>query len=369
MSRKNIYLVHLLDDFSGSPKVLSQVIKTLKDNNFNIQVFTGGESKGFIYDVFDKRKSYFYSRSDSKILTLLFYLVSQFAIFFRLLIGIKDSRNSIVVVNTLLPFGAALAAKLRGAELIYYVHETSISPKLLRAFLLLISKVLSDKKVFVSNMLMDDLHQGGREASVIYNPTPMEYKSVFLTERELADKWASKQIVMICSLKDYKGIPQFLFLASIASNYEFLLVINDKEVNAEKYLSRFEVPTNFHYKCRPENLIDIYKMSFMVLNLSDKNIWIETFGLTLIEAMSTYTPVICPIVGGPTEVVRNNVDGYHIDSHDRLVLLNKIECLGKDFSQWKEMALNAKGRSDYFSLPKFECEVVKLVSGDINESR
>ena len=49
------------------------------------------------------------------------------------------------------------------------------------------------------------------------------------------------------------------------------------------------------------------------MNLSDPELCIETFGLTIIEGMAYGLPAIVPNVGGPTEIVLNGYNGYTID--------------------------------------------------------
>ena len=41
------------------------------------------------------------------------------------------------------------------------------------------------------------------------------------------------------------------------------------------------------------------------LNLSQQPDWVETFGLTIWEALTQGTPVIVPDVGGPLEIIDN----------------------------------------------------------------
>ena len=41
----------------------------------------------------------------------------------------KINSRDTVYINTLLPFGAALAAKLRGCKVVYHVHEVSVKPQ------------------------------------------------------------------------------------------------------------------------------------------------------------------------------------------------------------------------------------------------
>jgi glycosyltransferase involved in cell wall biosynthesis len=350
------YIVHLLDDFSGSPKVLSSLIQHLKISNKEVNVFVGGKSKGFISGVIEDSFRYFYTRNENKYITLVSYLLSQLHLFFILCYkfhrdrGITDKK---LIVNTLLPFGAALAAKLMRVKVYYYLHETSINPALLKSFLLKIVEFTSDKVIFVSEFICNDLCLKIDKTKVIYNPLHNDYESILLNDDQLMNKWQSKNVLMACSLKDYKGIPEFINLANSLIDFNFTLIINDSQRNIDKYLLRFSLSKNLLVVSRPVSLIDYYKSAFVVLNLSNQKNCIETFGLTLIEAMSAFTPVICPVVGGPIEIVNNNKNGFHIDSKNSDELTSKLLLLSKNYNLWNDFSASAKERSRDFSMKKY----------------
>ena len=69
------------------------------------------------------------------------------------------------------------------------------------------------------------------------------------------------------------------------------------------------------------------RQAHLVLNLSHPDKWVETFGLTVLEAMCYALPVIVPPVGGVVELVDDGVTGFKIDVRDTLLLdqtINKI---------------------------------------------
>ena len=355
------YIVHLLDDYSGSPKVLSSLIENLRLSNKNIDVLIGGKSKGFISDITEDCTRYFYSRSENKYITLISYLLSQIHLF--LLLSLKFYRdrevtNKKIIVNTVLPFGAAMVAKLMRVKVYYYLHETSINPPILKTFLLKVVEFTSYKTLFVSKFVRNELRLKVVEKKVIYNPLPNEYDVIRLNEEQLVNKWQNKNVLMACSMKDYKGIPEFVDLANSLQNFNFTLIINDNNNNIKKYFSKFILPKNLLIVSRPKSLLKYYKSSFVVLNLSDKKTCIETFGLTLIEAMSAYTPVICPKVGGPTEIVRDYKDGYHIDSKCTIELIDKIYNLSNDYNLWNKFSQSAKDRSKKFSMNQYSMDLL-----------
>jgi glycosyltransferase involved in cell wall biosynthesis len=362
--KKKYFLCHLYDDYSGSPKVLSQCLSVLNAIGVDNVVFTGSGSYGFISDQACNINRFFYRRSKYKILTFFLYLASQCSLFFKLSYAlIKEKKEKVVVVNTMLPFGASLAGKLFADNVVLYSHEVSISPELLKRFILYIHSITISKAFFVSQYTktMLESYLGCKPSSIIYNALSEDYlKGHLLAEQELREKWNGKKVVLLSSLKSYKGIPEFINLASSLekSGCSFLLVINDKQENGDSFFSEFILPSNIYIFYRPKNIIDIYREAFLVVNLSRKNECVETFGLTLIEGMSQYNPVIAPVVGGPVEIVFNGINGYLIDSSNEVELISCTYQLSQGYESWKALAINARHSAEKFNYNEYKNRII-----------
>ena len=145
---KKIIFIHLLNDFSGSPKVLSQVIQALQEKEIALELYTGKSESGFLSGLTQNHNQYFYKRSENKWITLIAFISSQFILFFKLL---KYTNKDIVIyVNTMLPFGAALAGFIMRKPVIYHVHEISLTPLALKSFLRAVIRLTAKKIIFVS---------------------------------------------------------------------------------------------------------------------------------------------------------------------------------------------------------------------------
>lgn len=59
MPVKKMVFIHLFNDRSGSPKVLSQVIKAAADNNIATEVITSAHGDGFLSGVADIQSKLF----------------------------------------------------------------------------------------------------------------------------------------------------------------------------------------------------------------------------------------------------------------------------------------------------------------------
>jgi len=74
----------------------------------------------------------------------------------------------------------------------------------------------------------------------------------------------------------------------------------------------------------------------------------EAFGLTVIEAMSTGLPTFATCFGGPLEIIRENVSGFHIDPNHGELAAQKIAdffaACRKDPAEWERISRGALQR-------------------------
>ena len=98
---------------------------------------------------------------------------------------------------------------------------------------------------------------------------------------------------------------------------------------------------NISIHSRQEDVAKFYQQASVVLNLSDKRLFIETFGLTALEAMTAGLPVIVPTEGGIAEMVTDGVNGYKIDVADLDCIGDAIKKLLTDKTKYIQMAENA----------------------------
>lgn len=361
---KKIVFVHLLNDYSGSPKVLSQIINIAQKNNIDYELLVGDENaEGFLSPF--KSQSYCYKRSNYRILTLFSYLFSQIVLFLKIL-KYRD-QDITIYINTMLPFGAALAGKLIKKKIIYHIHEASIAPKLLKRFLRLIIQKTTSKVFFVSNIFMEQESFSNIEQKVIYNSLPLQFTEISESFTYSFDE-DNFNVLMVCSMKKYKGIFEFIKIASACSeekHINFTLILNVKtDDEISRYFEEIRIPENITILNAQKNIIPYYKQAHLLLNLSRVDECVETFGLTIIEAMAFGIPVIVPPIGGPAEIITDEQEGYQISSYDINEISQKIISLSKDREKCIQLSRNARIRSNFFSEEKFEEEILSgLVDG------
>ncbi|MCY2687792.1 glycosyltransferase family 4 protein [Salinimicrobium sp. TH3] len=361
MNKKRIVFVHLLNDFSGSPKVLSQVIRGVHSKH-ETGLFTAKSESGFLNNVADYHQTYFYKRYENKILTLISFLISQASLFFKI-IAIRKSID-VVYINTMLPFGAALAGKLTGKEVIYHIHETSIKPKALKVFLRKVIQISASRLIYVSESLLKEENFSGIKQQVVYNALEEDFKlksNKSIRADRLKDQF---NVLMLCSLKVYKGVEEFVDVAKKCDSHSisFTLVLNAEMNEIRNYFSGRELPSNIILKSKQSDVHPFYAKADLVLNLSRPDEWVETFGLTIIEAMTYGIPVIVPPVGGPAEIVRDGVEGYLISSYNVSKISNRIIELSEDYELYKKLSENALQRSLRFNEDTFHKEILEVIN-------
>lgn len=95
----------------------------------------------------------------------------------------------------------------------------------------------------------------------------------------------------------------------------------------------------------------------------------EPFGLVVVEAMLQGVPVICPRDGGPAEIVRDGVDGIHVDPEDVEELAQAIVTLVSDAGLRGRMGEEGRERATRcFAAERMARETWKIVA-DVARSR
>lgn len=339
---KRIVCFHLLNDYSGSPKVLNMALKGLLEKEYRIDLVTS--QKGGVLDELNsceriKIYRYSYAFSNNSIVTILRYLyvlVYTFFFSFRYLF----QRNIIFLLNTLMPVGPALAGKIMGKKVIYYYHENAFVKGCFYKILAFMMQWLADEIICVSDYQCGFLKRK-EHVVVIPNSLSADFENRCEEIREL-DK-DCKTVLMLSSLKLYKGTLEFIQLTQRLPQYHFVLVINDTQENINIFCSEYNIPccNNLEVWDRQSDVIPFYKKASIVLNLSNKKDFVETFGLTALEAMTAGIPVIVPTEGGISELVEDGVNGYKIDVQDLDRIEQTIIQILSDKQMYRSLSENA----------------------------
>lgn len=359
----DLVCIHLLNDYSGSPKVLKEAIAAATARRTQAKLYIGSGGDGILSRCDIPITRYWYRRMDYRILTLFTYLLSQAVLFCKLLSDCTIDKNALIYVNTLFPFGAALYGRLTGRMVIYHVHEISITPVPLKYLLITIAQITSSLNIYVSDAHMHALPIPGVPARRVYNALNADFiaRAGQATYMHRYDGFFN--ILMIASLRDYKGIPELLALADMLHDQigiRFNLVVNDDKETIKRYFFDRDFPQNLTVHPRTTDTTTYYGRASLVLNLSRVDLWMETFGLTILEAMVFGIPVIVPPVGGPSELVEDGVQGFLVDSRTISLLREKVLFLFNNQDICMRMSAECRKRATNFT-PEHFAESIRQV--------
>ena len=320
---KRIVCFHLFNDYSGSPKVLKTVIEGMLAKGDHIDLMT---SRGGVLDEIPehpnlRRRQYNYRFARNKFLRLLRYSRVQLKTFF-------------------IALGAALGGRIAGKRVVYHYHENAKAKSLAYRILAKLMQFIASDIICVSHYQRAFVKRKKR-VYVIPNALQERFAQEVTPDSENAFK--QQRVLMLGSLKEYKGTREFIELASELSDFNFELVINDSQDNIDSYLKSKEItpPGNITIHPRQKSVAPFYNRASILLNLSKKSLFIETFGLTALEAMTAGIPVIVPTVGGIAEMVTDGVNGYKIDVQE----MQRIKETIKYILTNKEIFLSLAGNS------------------------
>jgi glycosyltransferase involved in cell wall biosynthesis len=368
----NLAFIHLLNDNSGSPKILKETIGALDSQEFSLKIYLGSSGDGILSRCEIPITRYWYYRSEYRILTLFTYFFSQALLFCKLLGDHSIDKDATIFVNTLLPFGAALFGRLTNRRVIYHVHEISITPAPLKYLLTTIARLTSSLNLYVSDAHMQALPIANVPARRIYNALDADFIANAMKSTYAHDHDGYFNILMIASLRDYKGVPELLTLFDMLcdqTNIHFDLVVNDDEVAIKRYFSGRTLPTNITVHPRTTDTATFYGRASLVLNLSRVDQCVETFGLTILEAMAFGIPVIVPPVGGPIELVEDGVQGFHIDSRNLDLLKEKVLLLSNNEELCLRMSTEGRKQATKFSPESFAINIRQAIDEVGQEGR
>lgn len=95
-------------------------------------------------------------------------------------------------------------------------------------------------------------------------------------------------------------------------------------------------------------MVVFYNAASIVINLTNPQLAVETFGLTTLEAMSAALPVIVPTVGGIAEMVEDDINGYKTDVRVLDVIQEQIKNMLNDKYLYLSLAKAALKSSEKY---------------------
>lgn len=329
-----IMAIHLLNDYSGSPRVLMQAVQGWISAGREVHIFTAGNRSGFLSEIAGAQTHHFWYRwSASPYLRMIFLVISQIHLMIKLLISL--TKGDIVYINTVLPFGAAIAGKIRGCRTICHLHETSMKPWWFKKILFGIIRVTAEEIIYVSPYLAAAEPMKNKTTYLLPNALQQSFLDKAIKYRRPKERL--QNVLMVCSLKVYKGVEVYVQLAALHPGLQFSLVLNAEQDQIDRYFKSTMLPANLHIFSTCTDLHPHYAAADVLLSLSLPHLWIETFGLTVIEGMSYGLPAIVPEAGGIADLIQEGVNGFHADARDIDTLSHKLALLAQKEELYRRM--------------------------------
>ena len=340
-----IVCFHLLNDNSGSPRVLRDILRELDRRGVRIELNT---SHGGILDTLAGTAGINIRtipyRFDAG-MRLPRFTWAQIRMFFA---GMRHAwHNNVFYINTLLPVGAAIAGRLTGHRVVYHCHENAREKGWHYRLLQWCMCRLASDIICVSQSQRDGIPRK-RRMHVVPNFLSNEFLTGLLPF-DPQRAFACRRVLMLSSLRRYKGVPQFLRLAESLPDIAFELVLNESPQALSNVLRNVQLPSNVIVHSRQKDITPFYNRASLLLNLSDPAMISETFGLTALEAMGAGLPAIVPPTGGIAEIVTDGVNGYHVDVNDFDRLRDTVAALLDDYQRYARLAQAAHDRAADFS--------------------
>lgn len=341
----NILFVHPNNDFTGSTKVLSDVIKE-KYVNESISVLTISFNDGFLSGI-----------RQLKIISINFplykgrkipFISSLVSLIDRILKFVICARQAdVIYINTIKPYYAAVLAKVMQKEIIWHVHEKYTTSSITQRFLEYIQSHTDAHFIFVSKYVQNQYVISKKSTKEIrYNKLPDDFTETI--EIRPFEKRERTNLLMAAGLSKVKGVFIFIELARLLPNYNFHLVLSCSEKEKDDFVKSVRPPGNVKIWSKQNDMHPFYYNADVIMNLTIPSLCVETFGMTILEGMAYGLPAIVPNVGGPLEIVQNGIEGYSIDVCDFNVLKDTIYKITTDESTYMRLSKAALKRSFEF---------------------
>lgn len=335
----NYLYVHINNDYSGSTYAMKAIINAHDLRSFYL--ITDFKSDGFLKsNDYKKKISVPYTFKGKGIKTIFQILRYSFLSSFKILFSANLFKTDVVYVNTILPWTAALIGWVFKKKVIYHVHEYYENPSMLVKFYLWIMTRTADELIFVSDFTKEKYllkYPKIHNIKSCVRFTPVRFETLNLEDLNTTLKF-NGSIILICSPKKYKGVEVFVKLAETFANKSFELYLSGD------YFFKSELPINLKVFIKHRDIKSSLRKASICVNLSQKPDWIETFGLTVWEALTQGTPVIVPNIGGVLEII-DETCGISCDTRNLDDIIEAVKKIIGDQAIYSDYSKSAVKRS------------------------
>lgn len=319
---KSILFFHPKNDYTGSTRVLADVIARDYAGQ-SVDIITNrNRDKGFLSELPNVRLiGYCMPARLGKHIPVLTSVVWR--IHFVLLTLCLGWRYATFYVNTITPYLAVLLGRLYGKKIIYHVHEKFVQQTLSVRIMEWVFAHTKAHRIFVSEYTQRCYPENPSCTSeVCYNHLGKQFLEQVRVKP--IGKRKRNTVLMIASLSKVKGLSTFMAVAELLPSFHFHLMLSADMKSIRAYLDE-SIPANVELIPAQSNIHPYLYEADLMLNLSNPFVCVETFGMTILEAMAYGVPSIVPNVGGPIELIEDGYNGFCVDVTDAKVVVEKIK--------------------------------------------
>ena len=190
------------------------------------------------------------------------------------------------------------------------------------------------------------------KVSYIGSPTYNSLSAESYSDLRKKYKLGNKFVVCLAGRIEHAKGQHLLVDALACLNREDVHLLFIGDAMEEQYLSEFKdtiakkgLQEKVTFTGFIDNVQDLMAISDCAVLATDK----ETFGMVLVEAMHTGTPVIASNNGGPLEIVKHNATGFLFEANNYQDLASKIKTYLNDTEHREELGLAGKKHAiEYF---------------------
>lgn len=349
-------LVHNYDSYTGSARAAAQIIENTRTD---IVIYGKSEAGGFISDILESKsdvRSFAIHVQSSK--SIIGFIKIQL-ITFLILLQVKGYKQKLFI-NALLPFSTILySIILYKTDSIIWVHEQKLMNPILNIISRFLMRLYTKRILYCSEFLKSIYCVNGDVLSPYVDEVYFE---------SFKKRTAIHKVLMLSSLSEYKGIDMFIKLSGLYCGHpgkiQFTLVLSCDSNQGTYYFDKksYSVPSTIKIVYSPSNVLDYYRDADLLVNLTNRDCIIESFGLTIAEALTNGIPVLCPGIGGPKELLgMNNEYGMLMDERSLDEVKIKLDLLIENQELYQAMSRNIYGYRNRFSKQNFLYKLNELL--------
>lgn len=200
-----------------------------------------------------------------------------------------------------------------------------------------------------------------QNSSLHLKPEQLSIKPNFTADPGLGAATREDYFLYLGRLTEEKGIRTLLKAHTLKPFPLRIIGTGPLQALVEEYAAKHPAVEYMGFLPREEAMEQLKKARALIFPSE----WLETFGMTAVEAFATGTPVIASKIGGGAHLVQHQHNGMHYTPGDAQELARQVELLQQlpDLAR----ALGQNARNDYEQLytPDINCQMLVSIYEDV----